>query len=432
MTSRFKKPYKYDSKEPIEIDVEDLTHKQKHLLMESKTFCMLPWIHLHGYPSGKAYPCCHSEYNNPVGDLRKNTITEIWNDTPMRELRTRMLTDVESTECRKCYQGEQAGAFTMRNSFNKHFGHHIARATDKTRDGVAEDTSLVYWDIRFNNLCNFKCRTCGVDFSSKWWEDDNKMYGPLKTARVQYAGKDPEDIWQQMLPHIDTLEQVYFAGGEPLLMEEHYRLVNELVKRKKFHVRLAYNTNFSKISYKKQNILELWKLFDSVSIGASIDASGARAEYIRKETVWDEIERNREQMLRVCPNVDFYISPTLSIFNAYNIMDLHKSWVSKGYIRHGDVNVNLLLDPPYYRIDNLPDVHKQELTHLYNEHIEWLAPHDRLARATTGFKSAIGLLANENNMLRKFFSRTDQLDALRNEKFHDVFPEYSDLRFHVK
>ena len=113
-------------------------------------------------------------------------------------------------------------------------------------------------------------------------------------------------------------------------------------------------------------------------------------------------------------------------------MDLHKSWVSKGYIQHGDVNVNLLLDPPYYRIDNLPDVHKQELTHLYNEHIEWLAPHDRLARATTGFKSAIGLLANENNMLRKFFSRTDQLDALRNEKFHDVFPEYSDLRFYGK
>ena len=25
-----------------------------------------------------------------------------------------------------------------------------------------------YFDIRFSNICNFKCRTCGSAFSSQW------------------------------------------------------------------------------------------------------------------------------------------------------------------------------------------------------------------------------------------------------------------------
>ena len=96
-------------------------------------------------------------------------------------------------------------------------------------------------------------------------------------------------------------------------MEEHYRLLNELIKRGRSDVRLIYNTNFSQLTYKKTNVLELWREFNSVSVGASLDAMGAHAEYIRKGTKWSQVEQNREQMLKICPNVDFYISPTLSI-----------------------------------------------------------------------------------------------------------------------
>jgi organic radical activating enzyme len=68
-------------------------------------------------------------------------------------------------------------------------------------------------------------------------------------------------MWEQMQEHIPHLERIYFAGGEPLIMEEHYRLLNELVKRKMFHVNLVYNSNFSKLAYKDQNVLEIWKHF---------------------------------------------------------------------------------------------------------------------------------------------------------------------------
>jgi organic radical activating enzyme len=72
----------------------------------------------------------------------------------------------------------------------------------------------------------------------------------LQNKPLNYAGRFETDIWEQLLTHIDYVEQIYFAGGEPLLMEEHYRILDELVQRKRFDVRLIYNTNFTHIKLK--------------------------------------------------------------------------------------------------------------------------------------------------------------------------------------
>ena len=153
-------------------------------------------------------------------------------------------------------------------------------------------------------------------------------------------------MWEQLEPHLDYVEQIYFAGGEPLLMEEHYRILEELVRREKFDVRLIYNTNFTQTYLKNRSVFEYWRQFRSVAVGASLDASGDRAEYIRKGTDWAQVVENRREMLRVCPEVDFYISPTLSIMNAWHLPDFHREWVDLGFIRPQDLNVNILQDEP--------------------------------------------------------------------------------------
>ena len=56
------------SRKPYFAELEDLSENQLDLLMESKTFCMLPWMHMHAFPDGRAYPCCLSDYWHPVGD----------------------------------------------------------------------------------------------------------------------------------------------------------------------------------------------------------------------------------------------------------------------------------------------------------------------------------------------------------------------------
>ena len=425
--------YNYNGKEPIKISVDDLSDKHKDLIFENKTFCILPWIHLHSFPTGEAYPCCNTEMPNKVGNTNTQSIDEIWHGDEMKAVRRRMLAGETVEGCKRCYEQEDAGFFSMRLSSNKHFGHHIA-LTDNENPAL----KLIYWDIRFSNLCNLRCRSCGHIFSSNWYDDQAKLveveHGSgegwkSRHKRINFAGRSETDMWDQLKDQIDNLEQVYFAGGEPLIMEEHYRLLNELIARGKTNVRLIYNTNFTELQYKKKNVLELWKEFDSVSVGASLDAMGTRAEYIRKNCDWDQIERNREQMLMICPRVDFYISPTLSIMNVLHLPDFHKAWVAKGFLKPQDLNINILQDPAHYRIDALPFQYKVEVQELYLEHIEWLRPQDKLTRATVGFESAIKFMMSNDKtqLLDSFWDRTNKLDKIRNENILDAIPELKAL-----
>jgi radical SAM protein with 4Fe4S-binding SPASM domain len=416
--------YKYNSSDLVR-DIE-LTDKEKFLLKDSKTFCMYPWIHIHAYPTGEAYPCCHAEMKYPVGNCKTQSLQEIWQNNAMAQLRDDMLNERPNPACNRCYEQEQSGFFSGRRSANKHHGHHVKKLDQNPFE-------LTYWDIRFSNLCNLRCRSCGHIFSSQWYQDQAKLAGPDWKSHNQvlnYAGRTELDMWEQLEPHLDYVEQIYFAGGEPLLMEEHYRILDELDRRGLYHVRLIYNTNFTHTDLKGRSVFDYWRKFDSVAVGASLDASGARGEYIRKGTTWSNVEQNRQKMLQVCPGVDFYISPTLSIMNALHLPDFHKDWVEKGFIRPQDLNVNILQDPVYYRIDIAPMKYKQRLRIKFEEHLEWLRDQDSLQRATVGFESAINfMMATDNtHLIDTFWRKTHELDSIREENLLAVIPELEALK----
>ena len=421
--------YEYGAKEPEKLKIKDMTSKQKELLIESESFCMLPWMHLHAYPDGRAYPCCFAFDPYPVGDLNKQSLKEVFNNKKMKEMRLRMLNNKKSRECIKCYDQEKSGFFSLRLSSNKHFGHNIGLIDSTQSDGTA-DFMIKYWDIRFSNLCNMACRSCGTWFSSNWYEDHKKLTGsPPPHAKIMKVGRSSNDMWEQMLESFDHAEQFYFAGGEPLIMEEHYRILKELDKRKMYHVRLIYNSNFSKLKFKDMDVLELWNKFDSVSMGASLDAEGSRGELMRKGTIWKDIVANRKRMMEVCPQVDFYISSTVGLVNSLHVCDLHKNWVDQGLIKSPDFNFNLLQHPIWQRMDILPLEFKQQVKEKYDAHIKWLKDKDPLTRATKGFESALNWMFKTDNQkhLDLHFAQTRKYDEMRKEKTLDIFPEWKEL-----
>jgi sulfatase maturation enzyme AslB (radical SAM superfamily) len=428
---KYYKNYDYHTRKPIYVDVEDLTKVQRERLLTSETFCILPWIHMHGIPDGRAYPCCLGLMEHPVGNLREQTMAEVWNDEPLREMRRNMLADTPCKQCTKCYEQEANGFVSMRYSQNKNEGHHIGVVDETLEDGTLERFELKYYDIRFSNLCNLSCRTCGDIFSSNWVKEAKKMGWLQPSApNVQYAGRYEMDMWEQLEPHIDNIENIYFAGGEPLMMVEHYNLLKELLRRGRTNVRLNYNTNFTELVFKQQDVLDLWNEFDGVSIGASLDANYERGELMRRGSVWSKVVANRERMLEKCPTVDFFVSTTLSIMNSYNIVDFHKEWVDLGLIKPADWNVNILQDPVRFRLDVLPGDMKAELVELYSKHVAWLEPQDHLTRATNGYKSAIKFMQAQDNskLIPEFVMRAKELDRWRNESFFSVFPELERLQ----
>jgi radical SAM protein with 4Fe4S-binding SPASM domain len=438
MTKEFyNKGYDYMARKPYFVELEQLNDSQQDLLIKSETFCMLPWVHMHAFPDGRAYPCCLADYWHPVGDLRKSTMAEVWNQEPYRNLRKNMISETKSKECTKCYEQEQNGFFSMRNDANRNYGHHIEEVDATLADGTNPEFKIRYWDVRFSNLCNFRCRSCGPIFSSNWYQDHVKMYGQKPDvlgrdmAVIEYTTGNEDDMIAQMMPHVPHLEQVYFAGGEPLIMKEHYYLLEKLIEAGKTDVRIQYNTNFSELAFKDKHVFEYWKHFKNVSVGASLDASGARAELMRKGTDWTQAVDNRQRMQAEVPHVDFYISATVSSMNVLHVLDFHREWTELGLIKAKDFNVNICQSPEWYRVDIFPEEFKRDvIVPAYEQHIAWLKPQDDLKRATNGFRSTLNLLKNtdQSHLWPRFVEECAKLDTVRGEDFWATFPELASLR----
>ena len=433
----YNKGYDYNARAPYFIERSELTEEQFRRLTASETFCMLPWMHMHAFPDGRVYPCCLAEYFHPVGDLRKNTMAEVWNQDRYKTMRQNMLQDKPCTECTKCYEQEQHGAFSMRNDANRNYGHMIQEVEQTHEDGYHPEFKIRYWDVRFSNLCNFRCRSCGPIFSSNWYNDHVKLYGVVPDVlkrpmeRVEYTTGNEDTMLAQMEEHVPYLEQVYFAGGEPLIMKEHYYLLEKLIAAGKTDIRLQYNTNFSELAFKDKHVFEYWKHFKNVSVGASLDAMGPQAELIRKGTDWRQTVENRERMMREVPHVDFYVSSTVSSMNVLHVLDFHRAWTRLGLINAKDWNINLCQSPDWYRPDIFPTWFKEQRIYpAYEEHIAWLEPQDSLRRATTGYQSLVSLMKGNDASAQwpRFVEETAKLDTIRDENFWTTFPEFKELR----
>jgi radical SAM protein with 4Fe4S-binding SPASM domain len=421
--------YNWKDRVPSWIPMEQLTEKQQHRLMHSDTFCMLPWIHLHAWPDGRAYPCCLGKAEHPVGNFKEKSMKEIWNDDPMRQMRRNMLEDRPCAECGDCYEQESAGFASMRNNSNKNFAQHIDLIDQTLPDGTSPDMKLHYWDVRFSNICNLKCRSCGSIFSSRWYDDDIKLWGKELRPRVQFAGRHEEDVWEQMQEHIPHLDQIYFAGGEPLIMEEHNRILKLLIEKGNTNVRLIYNTNLTELRFKKESVIDLWKHFPNVCVAASLDDMRERAAVIRSGTDWAQVEQNIRDIKRECPHIDFMISPTLSLMNIWNFVKYHRYMIDQGFIEPKDFNLNILQGPMNYRIDLLPPDIKQRFKKEFEEHIEWLIPRDPIQRAVGGFQAAIAFMMSTDNshLLPEFWKTVMDLDWARNESLEQVVPELVEI-----
>lgn len=416
--------------------------KKSEIAQNSKTFCILPWIHQYVGPPGDIKPCCMYDQNSQIGDLKTSTLKEIWNNETTRKLRRDMLDGKTIPECHKCNTRENLTT-THRAQFNsfKFKGENIAVVDSTLDDGSVPEHRLKYIDVRFNNLCNFRCRTCGPRFSTSWIEDHVRMYKLTPEERVfhgdifQYPGQTEEQLLEEIMPHLPYVQEIYFAGGEPLMQKEHYTVLDELIRlgRTGNDLSINYNTNFSVLKLGSKNVLDLWKQFKFIRISASLDGSGTRAEFWRKGTVWDTVLKNRQALKEQCPNVKFSINYTLSWVNSTNLVEMHREWIEQDMVHIDDINVNLLDTPPFYSLKAIPVFKKNKIKDLFLEHITWLESQGAGERTINGFKNAITFMydsepSDEFVLSEEFLKVNNILDDIRNEDFWSIFPEHKDLK----
>lgn len=142
---------------------------------KSPTFCFVPWVTMLFLPDGKTLPCCSADYAQPIGDAGTESIAALWNSPRMRQLRRNMLAGKKSSLCNGCYMEDRLGTLSFRTICMDRFDHHWPVVESTQNDGSVTKVNLAYLDVRASNTCNLRCRTCGSELSSSWWNDFKKM-----------------------------------------------------------------------------------------------------------------------------------------------------------------------------------------------------------------------------------------------------------------
>lgn len=403
----------------------------------SKTFCIMPWTHLHTWPNGKVFPCCLADSNKPIGDLSENTLEEIWNSPDLKKIRTELIKGDKPDVCSRCYMQEDMGTPSFRISSNNQWSHHIDAAVETTsEDGTDNNFKLNYWDFRFSNVCNLKCRMCGPELSSSWYDDQIKFYGSSSTpsALIHTNDKSLEDIMIYVDKFIDDVEEIYFAGGEPFIMEEHYQILEKLIAAGNTKCRIRYNTNFTSLKFKKWDLIELWRPFikdniDNVRVFASLDAIEGVAEYSRKGTKWKNVENNIKTLHDNGMNV--WTSTTVSIFNIFELPKFVNKMFELGIPMNKMQMNNVLTFPDYYNINILPNVLKENVIRLFDEHYNTIRQNEHSSHIRNYYDVIIKYLYTETGrpvsvIYDDFKRHTEIKDKGRGESFINTFPYYEE------
>lgn len=394
-------------------------------------------MHLNFEPDGKVVPCClTSTFDYFAGDLTTQPIEEVWNSDNMKKLRVQMINGEEPEICVKCFSREKVTGESGRIYHNKEF-HEVLDEIPKItlEDGTCTTMSLKYWDFRFSNLCNFKCRSCGPRYSSAWVPDAKKMNWPIELEKVTNIDSvDDKTNFNFLKDQIKEVEKIYFAGGEPLLMPEHWQILDLLVENERFDVKISYNTNCSVLTYGKKNVLDYWSKWDfkKLEVWPSIDEIGDRAELIRSGTVWPKVEANLKELMTL-DNIIVRPGLTIGAMNVFRLPEIVKHLIDIGVVnkrfQYSNFFINLLEWPTHYHVHILSNDHKKEITDKLNNFIS-----EMQSKYNTDvghiFTHILHELSKPHNSAaaQQFIHTTAKLDEIRNEDIFKTIPELDYLR----
>lgn len=443
----------------------------------SATFCILPWIHFATRPNGDMRLCCSANAsgageNHTVGLVKNEkgmpanfgneTPMSAWNNDYMKSVRTTMIEGKIPASCKKCYAEESKGVASKRiweTAYWMHEGIDLEELVSQTDfDGIIPK-KLVYLDLRLGHTCNLKCVMCSPHDSSSWVPDHKKIFPLFQSPDIKsqmrwdqssfnnYWHENPT-FWEEIYAQIPNLKQVYFAGGEPLLIKEHKKFLQEIISQGYADkILIRYNTNGLMID---NSIIDLWKKFKKVKVGFSIDAVGEKNHYIRYPSDWNIIEKNLAILDNTPDNIEISIATAIQILNIKHLPEFAKWKITRNFKKinfenvtggiqagGGIFNMHLLYIPTFLSIRCLPEKDKKEVRKLFGEFKDWMYENyrqddDYWKVNPYGWKrwqAVLDFMDAEDHtyLLSSFREYIEKLDDIRKLKFSEIFPELKHL-----
>ncbi len=443
----------------------------------SPTFCVLPWIHVATRPNGDARLCCGSnasqatkgildaglvkKENGEPANFTNETLISAFNNSYMQDVRKTMLAGKIPLSCAKCFEEEVNGIVSKRvweTFYWDQDGIDLAELVANTKADGTVPPVVQYLDLRLGHTCNLKCVMCTPHDSSKWTEDYTKLITKTKSPIIlQQVNWDKDKfnnrwyenpaLWEEIFQQIPNIKQLYFAGGEPLMIKEHKKFLKEIVSRGyASNITVRYNSNGVLIN---DEIIDIWSNFKEVRFAFSIDAIGDRNHYIRYPVSWDETVSALHKLDNTPDNIKVGIACAVQIFNIKHIIDFAKWKIQQNFKKinnfyvgeyqagGGLLNMHMLYIPTFLSARILPNEDKQQIKKDFEEFKEWLwnnyrQDDDFWKHNPNGWNRWEGILKfvlaeDHDNLLPDFKEYVKNLDNIRNIDARLIFPELANI-----
>ena len=406
-------------------------------------------------------------------------LMDVRNSSLAKEIRTTMMKGEWHSECTRCQTEEEAGMLSRRQIENKIWikGGEYRQLKEEDRftwkallEHTKEDGTLntinvrnAFYDLRFGNKCNLKCRMCGPTDSDQWYDDQVNLWGDQYTdshgivkliknnnGKYQpeinvYNWHESDHFWDQIETQIPNIQKLYIVGGEPFLIDQHYNFLQKCVdKGVAKNIIVEYNSNITNIPTRAWNI---WKHFYRIGIGASIDAIGDLNHYIRYPSKFPIIWRNLEKLSSAEGNFKMWIATTISVYNVLVLPEILE-FILKNKLPgvNDDENKPIMTPHPlhgphFLNIRILPKNVKNIIAKKFNDWKpklnntidEYIVTETRKKSSKNQMNNILDnyiefMFAKDmSSSLPKFWEHTNKLDNIRGINFKDYCPEIYNL-----
>lgn len=377
-------------------------------LLQNKSICALPWTGFELEPGGGVKNCVISTEH--IGNINNTPIKDILDGPANLKRKEDMLADRKPRNCEGCYLQEKGRSSLSSISSRLYYLKEVGSKTDLKIYDDKTNFSLKHVDLRWTNACNQACVYCSAELSSKWAQELNVTVKSKKESR--------QDVKDFIFENITNLENVYLAGGEPMLMKENLEFL-KLLAEKNPECSIRVNTNLSTTN---TGIYDMLCQFPNVHWTVSLETIEEEYEYVRHHGSWEDFLTN----LLVIKKLDHKIS-----FNMLHFILNHKSLFGCiDYLKGLGFHDNSFIAGPLYKPEHMNTLNLPE--HMLQRVYKIIR--NRLDSGPIGYlkNSYENLLAYYQNTpwskdINKFREETEIRDRRRatdcKKVFHKLFEE---------
>jgi organic radical activating enzyme len=427
----------------------------------SPTFCLAKWHHTTIYlQTGETHSCYHpAPHKIPLEEIIIDP-SALHNTGQKKHERLEMLNGGKPSGCNYCWNIEAMGEDYISDRKERNASIYTPERFEQIKNGDwDQNINPQYIEISFGNECNFKCGYCHPKHSSSYYKEI-KTHGPYTTVKNHRNDIDWFQIYEEETnPYVEawwrwwpevkkTLTILRITGGEPLLQQSTWRLLEDLDKNPLPELELNINSNFGvkpilidRLVEKVNSLISQNKI-KSFKIFTSMDTWGPQAEYIRTGLDISDWERNFDTYLtKTNQPITFMITfNILTVTNFQSLLEKILEWRIKynGYDQTQWQRIRFdtpfLKEPLQYDMNILP---KEDFMSYMYDHLNFIKNNlddkDRSKFSELEYEKFLRVVKymetthySEEKLLegrRDFYNWFTEYDRRRGTDFKKTFPE---------